>query len=200
MADRLGVLGGTFDPVHIGHVVAGAEARCALGLHRVLFVVANRPWQKEGRVSAPARDRLDMVAAALAGIDGLEASAMEIDRGGDSYTADTLEALRDQDPSRELHLVVGADVAADLDTWVRVETIRRTAHLVVVARSEVDGTATAGGLAQRGWRVSWVPIPRIDVSSSDLRRRVSEGRSIAGLVPQPAVALISARGLYAGGR
>src|SRR5437763_12018870 len=112
--ERIGVFGGTFDPIHVGHLVAAVNARHALGLDRVLFVVANVPWQKSDRWLAPAEDRLAMVAESLAGCDGLEPSRAEIDRGGESVTADTLEALIAEDPSRELFLIAGADVANEL--------------------------------------------------------------------------------------
>ncbi|HEV3400979.1 MAG TPA: nicotinate-nucleotide adenylyltransferase, partial [Acidimicrobiales bacterium] len=132
--ERLGVFGGTFDPVHLAHLVAAVNARHGLGLDRVLFVVANRPWQKSARGVTAAEDRYAMVEAAVAGRPGLEASRLELDRGGDSYSADTLRALADEDPSRELFLVVGGDVAAELDTWRHIDVTRELATLAVVRR------------------------------------------------------------------
>ena len=190
---RIGVLGGTFDPIHVGHVVAALDARYAAHLDTVLLVVANVPWQKAGdRHLTPAADRLALVAAAVDGIDGLEPSEIEIDRGGESYTADTLEALAASSPDAELFLVIGADVAARLDTWKRIDDIRRLAELVVVNRP--------GGQVPtlQGWRVTQVDIPDLEISGSDIRRRVADGRPIDGLVPPGAVRLIRDRGLYAG--
>jgi len=128
------VFGGTFDPVHVGHLVAAVGARDALHLDRVLLVVANQPWQKHDRSVSPAEYRLAMLAAAVADVDGLEASAIEIERGGASYTVDTLEALSAAEPASDLFLVVGADVVADLPTWRRVGDVADLATLVVVTR------------------------------------------------------------------
>jgi nicotinate-nucleotide adenylyltransferase len=191
--ERLGVFGGTFDPIHVGHLVAGVWARHALGLDRVLFVVANLPWQKAGRVLTPAEDRYAMVAESLAGCEGLEASRMEIDRGGESVTADTLEALAaDGD---ELFLIVGTDVAAELGTWRRPEVVRRLATVAVVDRPGAPPVE----LGER-WRVERVTIPHLDVSGSDLRARAAAGEPLDWLVPAPVIARIRDQGLYAGGR
>ena len=121
---RLGVFGGTFDPVHVGHLVAAVNARHALGLDRVLLVVANQPWQKHARAVTPAPDRFAVVEAAVTNMEGLEASAVEVERGGPSYTADTLEELSRRYPDAELFLVIGADVADELDSWERMEAVR----------------------------------------------------------------------------
>ena len=191
----MGILGGTFDPVHTGHLVAAVNARHALALDRVLLVVANQPWQKSGRRLTPAADGLAVVEAAVAGTEGVEASAIEVERGGDSYTADTLEQLVDEDPGRELFLIVGADVAAELGTWRRIDVVARLATLVVVSRA---GSAAVG--VGPPWRVARVEIPALDISSSDLRARAADGRPLDHLVPLGAIACIRERGLYAGGR
>ncbi len=187
---RVGIFGGTFDPIHVAHVVAAVEVRRALGLDRVLLVPAGDPWQKRGQVSAPAADRLAMVAAAIEGIEGLEVCAIEVERSGPSYTADTLAAL--SEPGRELFLVVGADVAATLSTWTGVERIPDLATLVVV-----DRAGTADGAHPPGrWRVEHVSIPELDVSSTDLRARAARGWPLDGLVPPGAVRVIRERNLY----
>jgi len=192
--ERLGVLGGTFDPVHVGHVVAAVDVRCALDLDRVLLVVAGHPWQKQGEVVAPAAARLAMVEAAVAGIAGLEASSLEVERPGPTLTADTLALL--DDGTRELFLVVGSDVAARLDTWRRVDEVRRRATLVVVSRSGDVDVEPAG----TGWRRAHVTIPRLEVSSTEVRDRVAAGRPIDGLVPAGAVRVLREHGLYTRGR
>ena len=138
MTERLGVLGGTFDPVHIGHLAAAVNARHALRLDRVLLVVAHHPWQKSGRPLTPADDRLALVEAAVDGHQGLEASRIEIDRPGDTYTADTLDQLHREDADRHLFLIVGTDVAAELHTWKRPDVVARLATLAVVGRGGVD--------------------------------------------------------------
>jgi nicotinate-nucleotide adenylyltransferase len=188
--ERIGVLGGTFDPVHVGHIVAACEVRGAVSLDRVLLVVAGDPWQKRGRVVAPATERLALVELAIEGIDGVEASAVEVEREGASVTADTLEAL--QRPGRELFLILGADAVANMSTWRRLEETRELATVVVIERAG-DTEASPPG---EGWRFVRVAIPRLDVSSTDLRERLRSGRSIDGMVPPAVVPRIHARGLY----
>lgn len=190
--ERLGVFGGTFDPVHVGHLVVAVNAQAALDLDRMLLVVANEPWQKADRSVTPAEDRYSLVAAAVAGRPGLEASRIEIDRGGKSYTAETLEELAG--PDRELFLVVGADVARELSTWERPEVVRRLATVAVVDRPGVHDVTL-----DDGWRMKRVAIPHLDVSGSDLRRRAATGLPLDGLVPDAAIRVIQERGLYAGG-
>ncbi len=188
---RLGVFGGTFDPVHVGHLVVAVNARALLRLDRVLLVVANQPWQKSDRLVTAAEDRYALVAAAVGGREGLEASRIEIDRGGVSYTADTLEALVAEG---ELFLVVGADVANQLLTWERPDVVRRLATVVVVDRPGAPAASPALGA---GWRVERVETPHLDVSASDLRRRAAAGLPLDGLVPDAAIRVIRERGLYA---
>jgi nicotinate-nucleotide adenylyltransferase len=192
-SERLGIFGGTFDPIHVGHLVAAINARYSLGLDRVLLMVANLPWQKAGsRQVTPAEDRYAVVEAAVDGLDGLEASRLELDRGGESYTADTVIEVSARYPQAELYLIIGADVAAELDTWERVESVRSRARLVVVNR---PGSPALPALS--GWRVSTVEIPALDVSSTDLRLRAADGRPLDFLIPESAVRRIRQRGLYA---
>lgn len=188
--ERVGVFGGTFDPVHVGHLVAAVEARRALPLDRVFLVVAGDPWQKRGEVAAPAPDRLAMVEAAVEGIEGLEASALEVERTGPSYTVDTLEVLCA--PGRSLFFVVGADVAAALHTWAGVERIPRLATLVIIDRAGAPPAPAPSG----PWRVEHVAIPHLDISSTELRARAALGWPLDGLVPPGAVRVIRERGLY----
>lgn len=192
---RIGVLGGTFDPVHIGHLVTAVEVRAALGLDVVLLVVANVPWQKVGqRAVSRAEDRLAVVQAAVAGLEGVEASRIEVDRGGESYTVDTMAELARADPGADLLLIIGSDVAAELHTWVRVDELRSLCRLVVVDR---PGAASTAAVPTEGWRRTDVVVPHLEVSSTDLRARVAEGRPIDVLVPPAAVHEIRQRGLYA---
>ncbi len=195
---RLGIFGGTFDPIHIGHLVAAVNARFALNLDRVLFVVANQPWQKvDERAVTPALDRLEVVEAALGDVEGLEASRIEIDRGGPSYTADTITELRGREPDSHLFLIVGADVVASLDTWERIDEIRKETTIVVVNRpgSTTVDPAREGALA--GWDAVAIEIPGIELSSTDLRGRAVDGRPLDYLIPEAAVRVIRARHLYA---
>jgi nicotinate-nucleotide adenylyltransferase len=190
VGDRVGVLGGTFDPAHVGHVVAATESRWALHLDEVLFVVAGDPWQKRGRVVASPDDRLALARAAAFGVDGVEASAIEIERGRPSVTADTLEELAA--PGRELFVLLGADAVANMTTWRRLDETRDLATVVVIERAG-DSHAEPPG---PGWRFERLSIPRLDVSSSDIRDRIAAGRPVDGLVPVAVIAEIEARGLY----
>ena len=190
MGDRIGVFGGTFDPVHIGHVVAAVETRAALRLDCVLMVVAGDPWQKRQQVVASAADRLALVEAAVDGIEGVEASAVEVERGEPSVTADTLEVLAA--PGRDLFVVLGADAVRNMPTWRRLEETRALATIVVVERAGENDALPPG----EGWRVEHVRIPRLEVSSTDLRARLAEGRPIDGLVPPGTVRAIRERDLY----
>ncbi len=195
MGERIGIFGGTFDPIHIGHLVAAVNARAALGLDRVMLMVANVPWQKAGlRMVTGAGERFALVQAAVGDVPGLEAGRLELDRGGESYTADTLAELAATIAGAELFLIVGWDVAAELTTWDRIEEVQRLATLVVVNR---PGAGRPSGLDVHGWRVADVTVPNLEISSTDLRARAREGRPLDYLMPQAAVTFVRARGLYA---
>jgi nicotinate-nucleotide adenylyltransferase len=197
MGQRIGVFGGTFDPIHVGHLVAAVNARDALDLDRVILMVANIPWQKaDTRAVSTPEDRLALVEAAVGGVRGLEAGRLEIDRGGESYTSDTLAIMHETDPNDELFLIIGWDVAADLTSWERIEEIQTLATLVVVNR---PGSGRPGALEEAGWRVAEVTVPNLEISSTDLRARASEGRPLDYLIPEAGVRCIRARGMYAGG-
>ncbi len=178
----------------MGHLAAAVNVRHALGLGRVLLVVANIPWQKAGeRSMTDAEDRFAVVRSAAEGLEGIEASRLEIDRGGPSYSADTLAELASRHPGAELFLVLGSDVVGELHTWERVDEVARRATLVAVAR---PGTTVRP--PPSSWRMEVVEVPALDVSSTDLRARVAAGRPIDVLVPAGAVREIRRRGLYAG--
>jgi len=193
--ERLGIFGGTFDPPHVGHLVAAVNVRHALRLDRVLLTVSHRPWQKVGsRPLSAAEDRLAMVAAAVESIEGLEASDIELRRGGDSYTVDTIATLLDEGPDRSLFVIVGQDAAAGMPTWERIDEVRSRATLVVVERPGVDVTLPDG------WAFERVEVPRLEVSSTDLRARAVDGRPLDFLVPEGAIAVLADRRLYREGR
>ena len=188
----LGILGGTFDPPHIGHIAAAVEVRSALHLDRVLLMVANDPWQKTGtRPLSEASDRFAMVGAAVRGIEGIEASDLEIDRGGVTYSIDTLQFLRATAPDQQLFLIVGSDAASNLHTWHRYEELQDLATLVIVDR---DGDNDAE--PPSGWSAVRVSVPRLDISSSELRDRVRSGRPLAPFLEAAVISEIRARGLY----
>lgn len=187
--ERLGVLGGTFDPVHVGHVVAAVDVRAALGLDRVLMVPAGDPWQKRGQVVASPEQRFAMVELACRDLDGIEVSRVELDAPGPSVTADTLERL--EADGRELVLLLGADAVANMPTWRRLEETRQLAGIAVIERAGEHAVPPGPG-----WRFAHVTIPRLDVSSSEIRRRVGLGLPIDGLTPPAVVDLIRDQGLY----
>ena len=188
----LGILGGTFDPPHIGHLAAAVEVRSALHLERVLLMVANDPWQKTGvRPLSAAQDRLAMTAAAVLGVDGIEASDLEIARGGPTYSIDTLKELHEVAPEQQLFLIVGSDAATNLHTWHQHDELPELATLVIVER---DGEYAA--VPPAGWTIQRVSMPRLDVSSTEIRDRVRDGRPLTPLVSPGVIDEIEARGLY----
>jgi nicotinate-nucleotide adenylyltransferase len=188
---RIGLFGGTFDPPHVGHLVTAVNVRHALALDVVILMVNNVPWQKEGdRPITPALDRLAMVEAAVADVAGLEAGRLEIELGGPSYTADTLAALAERHPGAELFTVVGDDAAAGLPTWERYEEVVATSTMVVVDRPGVQ--------VELPREIDWIRVesPRLEVSSTDLRARFTDGRPLDYLVTDPVLDVIDARALY----
>ncbi len=188
---RVGLFGGTFDPPHVGHLVTAVNVRHALDLDVVMLMVANVPWQKEAsRAITPAADRLAMVEAAVADVPGLEAGRLEIELGGPSYTADTLAALATTEPGVVLFTIVGDDAAAGLTTWERYEEVVTRSRLVVVDRP--------GEPVRLPGEVPWihVEVPRLEVSSTDLRARFTDGRPLDYLVTDPVLQVIEERGLY----
>lgn len=192
---RIGLLGGTFDPPHVGHLVTAVRVREALALDVVLLVVANEPWQKVGsREVTAAPQRLEMVRAAVRGEPGLEASDVEIRRGGPSYTVDTLEELRSGEPGCSLVVVLGSDAAARMRTWHRADELGGLCELAVVDRPGADPVIE--GQLPAGLTASHVDVPRLEVSSTDLRARAASGRSLRYLVPDAVISLIREGDLY----
>jgi nicotinate-nucleotide adenylyltransferase len=191
--ERLGVMGGTFDPIHVGHVLLALWARERLLLDRVLFVPAADPPHKEARPDlAPAADRWAMVERAIAGFAGFEASRLELDRAGKSYTVDTLRALRAAFPDSRLFLVIGEDNVAQLSTWHDPRGILELCTVVAGART----SASLAGDGELARRVMPLDAPVFEVSSTELRRRLSQGLPVRYLVPDAVLDYIAARGLY----
>ena len=188
---RIGLFGGTFDPPHVGHLVTAVNVRHALNLDIVILMVANDPWQKSGaRDVTTAEDRFAMVEVAVSVVDGVVAGRDEIDRGGPSYTADTLMALAEKHPGAELFTIVGDDAAAGLTSWTRVDQVAQYSQLVVVDRP--------GVAVELPTQFNWLRVesPRLEVSSTDLRSRFSDGRPLDYLVTEPVLRVIEERGLY----
>jgi nicotinate-nucleotide adenylyltransferase len=197
---RIGVLGGTFDPPHLAHLAAGAAARATLRLDRVIFVTAGEPWRKAARPVTAAPLRLRLLRAALAPLGAwAEASGIEVERRGPSYTADTLAALGQERPADAWWFVLGADALADLPHWHRPDAIVRRARLAVVGRpGEPESLPPSVRDAVPGIEeaIDRVSMPRLAISSSELRERVRRGRSTAPLLPAEVRRLIDELGLY----
>ena len=198
---RIGVLGGTFDPVHNGHLHIARELREALGLERVTWVPAGRPPHKAGQIVSSDRDRLTMLELALAGSPRDEISTIDLDRAGPSYTADTLELLRKQVAPATLVFLMGEDSLRDLPTWHDPERILRTAELAGAGRPGIDANldVLTQAIPALNGRVHLAFIDEVPVSSSDIRQRVRENRPIKGLVPAAVESYIRERGLYTSG-
>ncbi len=192
---RIGVMGGTFDPIHIGHLVAASEVAHRFRLDRVVFVPTGQPWQKSDRhVSAP-EDRYLMTVIATAADPRFEVSRVDIDRDGPTYTVDTLRDIRaEMGEEHDYHFITGADALGEILSWREPDEVLRLAHLVGVTR---PGHVLADpGLAPG--RVTLLEIPALAISSSDIRARVARGEPIRYLVTPGVEAYIAKVGLYAG--
>ena len=182
---RLGIMGGTFDPPHLGHLACAEEALEAFGLDAVLFVPTGRPAFKQDRPVTPGKVRLAMVAAAVAGNPAFAVSALEVERPGITYAVDTLRELREELPGVELVFIVGADAALTLPRWHESAELGRLAMFAAATRPGFElGEEALRVLRERRFDVRPFVVPGIDISSSELRQRVAEGRTIRYLVPE----------------
>jgi nicotinate-nucleotide adenylyltransferase len=188
---RTGVFGGTFDPPHVGHLIVAQDVLERMSLDRLLLVPASEPPHKRDAPRAPAEVRARMVEAAVAGHGRIEASRIELERAGPSFTVDTLATLKNRSPHDELVLVIGADQMPGFAGWRAPDEIVRLARLVVIAREGVE--VAADGFA---FDFDTVEVTRVDVSSTEIRRRVREGRSVRFLVPDAVLRIIEQEGLY----
>ncbi len=192
---RIGVMGGTFDPIHNGHLVAASEVCHALALDEVIFVPTGQPWQKADRDVASAEDRFLMTEIATAANPLFTVSRVDIDRPGETYTVDTLRDLRAaRGPDAEFFFIIGADALSGLPTWKHAEDLLTLAHFVGCTR---PGHQLAGGVLLEG-RFSLIEVPAVEVSSTVCRERVRAGLPIRYLVPDGVVEYIAKRGLYLG--
>jgi nicotinate-nucleotide adenylyltransferase len=194
---RVGVLGGTFDPVHIAHLVIAEHAREELSLDLVLFIPAGDPWRKSHREITPAHHRLEMLKLAIAGNDAFGVSDLELRRDGPTYTADTLATLAGERLDDAFWFIVGADALADLPNWHEPGRIVKHARLAVAPRDVQEANVVAEGVAEFRDRIDLFHAPRMEVSSTDIRARVKAGRSIRYLVPEAVRGYIADHRLYA---
>ena len=192
---RLGLMGGTFDPIHLGHLLAAEEALARCQLDEVLFVPAGRPWMKDGGGVSPAHHRMNMTTLAVAYNPRFSVSSIEVDREGPTYTVDTLEELRDEDCSRELFLIVGADSVAQMDRWKQPEKIRELCTIVAVPRPGYDPPAALNGMDKSN-PVICLDAPLTAISATEVRERVARGLPVEDCVPEAVEEYIQRHGLY----
>lgn len=190
---RIGLFGGTFDPPHLGHLAAALAAYDQLELDLVLFVVANDPWQKTeaGIEVTPAQHRLEMVKVAVSDFEGLRADDSEINRGGLTYTSITLQEMKVVFPNSDLFLLVGGDVAAELDTWKDTDLIRDNTTLVVV-----DRPGYLGAEPPAGWKFKRVIAETPDIAGTEIRFRSRRGAEVKTMVSESVKSYIDEHGLY----
>ena len=193
---RLGILGGTFDPPHAGHLAAAVAVQTQVALDELVLMVANEPWQKVGdRHVTPSQVRWEMTAALVEGISGLRADDREIRRGGPTFTVDTLEEILAEQPNTEIFLIVGADTANRLETWHRASDVVRLSTIVIVNR---DNSTNAASGFLRDARVVNVTMNAVDVSSSAIRDAVARGESIESATSSSVASIIRDRSMYVG--
>ena len=190
---RIGLFGGTFDPPHLGHLAAALAARDQLELDSVLFVVANDPWQKTeaGIEVTSAKHRLEMVKVAVSDFEGLQADDSEITRGGLTYTSTTLQEMKILYPNSELFLLVGGDVATELDTWKDTDLIRDNTTLVVV-----DRPGYLGAEPPADWKFKKVTAETPDIAGTEIRFRSRKGVEVKTMVSESVKSYIDEHGLY----
>ena len=189
---RVGLFGGSFDPPHIGHLAIAEFVAEDRQLDEVLFVVSHIQWQKASdREMLDSRHRFEMVKLAISNFDDFSASSIEIDRGGDSVTVETLEALHDQDPTAQYELIIGEDIASTLSTWRRSEELEKYADIVVVGRPGFRSESI-----EQGFDFVITKGPQVNVSSQEVRSAIKLGLPISGLVPEEVEKYIRSEGLY----
>ena len=197
---RVGVLGGTFDPIHLGHLIVAEEARLQLGLEKVIFMTAGQPWLKEEQPLTPAKQRFEMVRLATGPNPHFEAARHEVDRTGPTYTVDTLESLhRDLGPDAILYFIIGMDALDQFHRWKDPERILALCHLATVRRPgwlQFDMEGFLGRYPQAAGKVEVLPMPLVDISGTELRRRAAEGEPLRYQVPDAVAQFIGRHQLY----
>ncbi len=193
---RLGVMGGTFDPIHFGHLVTAEEALSQFALDEVVFVPTGQPWMKEARDVSPAEDRYLMTVIATASNPRFRVSRVEIDREGPTYTVDTLRLLAAENPDAELYFITGADAMFEIFDWKDPDEVLLLAHFIAATRPGYDLRRFEARTLTRQPGVSAMNIPALAISSTDVRARVREGRPIRYLLPEGVKSYVEKAGLY----
>jgi nicotinate-nucleotide adenylyltransferase len=194
---RLGVMGGTFDPIHHGHLLTAEEARWQFELDEVVFIPTGQPWMKSDREVSPAEDRYLMVVIATSSNPRFSVSRLEIEREGPTYTVETLRALREEHAGDvDLFFITGADAMLEIFQWKESEETLSLAHFIAATRPGYDLSTLEEGALSEDPRVTIMTIPALAISSSDIRDRVNKGRPIRYLVPEGVQTYIEKAGLY----
>ena len=197
---RIGLFGGTFDPIHMAHLIVAEEVRLAAGLDRITFIPAHRPWLKADREITDAEHRLRMVRLAIASNPFFDVSTAELDRPGPSYTVDTVEAMRRKaDPDDELYFIAGADALADMPRWKDPSRLMTLCHIIGVRRPgapEVDMEALGAFIPGVCGCIRMVEVPQLDISSTMIRARLRKGLPVRYLVPSEVERYIAEHRLY----
>lgn len=200
---RLGIMGGTFDPIHHGHLVAASEVAHFLSLDEVMFVPTGAPWQKSEREVAPPEDRYLMTVIATAANPEFDVSRVEIDRPGVTYTVDTLVELRETyGADADLFFITGADALWEMTSWKDIDRVARLATFIGATRPgyDVEAAAAVREVLAAGFKIELLEVPALAISSTEIRDRVAERRAIRYLTPEPVAVYIRKRGLYRAGQ
>jgi nicotinate-nucleotide adenylyltransferase len=196
-ANRIGILGGSFDPVHIGHLLLAQTAHEQAHLDRIMFVPAGHQWRKAEREMTPATQRLEMVRLAVDDVPYFEVSEIEVEREGPSYSDVTLEQVHDANPAAELFFILGYDALADLPHWHAPQRVCELATLAVAARADGPGLAAShAALGDLSARIVWLDMPQLEISASVIRERAKAGLPLRWLVPDAVADYIAAQDLY----
>jgi len=196
MGRRVGVMGGTFDPIHYGHLVTAEEAVVQFGLDEVVFVPTGQPWMKADRDVTSSEDRYLMTVVATASNPRFSVSRIEIDREGPTYAVDTLRELADEHPDAELYFITGADAILQIFEWKDPEDALSLAHFIAATRPGYDLARFEAAAPTHNPRVTTMDIPALAISSSEIRSRVREGRAIRYLLPEGVKSYIEKQALY----
>lgn len=197
---KTGIMGGTFNPIHIGHLLLAENAKDTFGLDEILFIPSGLPYMKNGMEIADKRMRLEMARLAIADNPSFKLSALEVEREGNSYTYETLEALHAAEPGTEFYFIVGADSLFAMETWKRPEIIFQGCTVLAAVRDEKDNSELNGQIAyfkeKYGAKIGVVAMKEISISSTDIRNRIQRGKSIRYMVPDKVIAYIEEKRLY----
>ncbi|MFC1999015.1 nicotinate-nucleotide adenylyltransferase [Chloroflexota bacterium] len=196
---KIGIMGGTFDPVHIGHLIVAEEARYQLGLDKVVFLPAGRPWFKSDRIVTEGKVRLEMIKSAIKDNRLFEVSDLELEREGPTYSIDSISELREQFGGAELYFLIGLDALAEIHRWKHPDELIGMCQVIGLTRpgyTDFDWSNIKKRIAGASQKIKIIQVSQIGVSSGDIRMMVQNGISVRYLVPDAVVRYIEEKGLY----